>query len=192
MEDKKTFRLNARNIRDSLDISCISKIITENIMLWDKYQKAENVMLFYPIQSEISLLSLLNDNSKSFYFPSIVGDDIVPVLYSSQKGFKTAKYGISEPVGSLLEDFSLLDLLLIPALAVDKNGFRLGYGKGFYDRFLAHLTSDTVKAVPAPSSLVFENIPYEIFDKKTDYIITEIGISATLHLISNSLDVLHP
>lgn len=186
MEDKKDFRNKAKNVRGGLDVSFISKKITKNILLWDKYQKAQNVMLFYPINSEISLLNLLNDKNKSFYFPSICGNEIFPVLYSPTTGFESGAFGTYEAVGSKLNDFSMLDLILIPALAVDKKGFRLGYGKGFYDRFLEHISSFTIKAVPIASELVYENIPHETHDKTADVIVTENSILATLRSISNS------
>ena len=59
----------------------------------------------------------------------------------------------------------------VPALAVDNEGNRLGYGGGFYDRFLKDIKSP--KIVPISKSLVFDNIPTEDFDIKIDMIITD-------------------
>ena len=64
-----------------------------------------------------------------------------------------------------------MDIIFVPALAVDNEGNRLGYGGGFYDRFLKDLK--TTKIVPISKSLVFDNIPTEDFDIKIDMIITD-------------------
>lgn len=192
MENKKIFRTNAKNIRNNLDIGSISDKVTKNILLWDEYKRAKNIMLFYPINSEISLLNLLNDDTKSFFFPSVDCDDIYPVEYSFENGFKTGNFNVNEPVGEYLNDYSSIDLIFVPALAVNLEGFRLGYGKGFYDRFLEHIKSDVIKAVPVPSKLVFDTIPTEAHDKKVQFVITENGVLSTLHSSSNSLVDPHP
>lgn len=186
MENKKLFRIKAKDIRDNLDVLSISDNITKNILLWDEYKRAKNVMLFYPINSEISLLNLLNDNTKSFFFPSVDCGDIYPVKYSYEKGFKTGNFNVKEPVGEYLNDYSSIDLILIPALAVDLQGFRLGYGKGCYDRFLEHVKSDVIKAIPIASNLVFDTIPVEAHDKNVQFIVTENEIVSTLHSSLNS------
>lgn len=188
MESKTSLRKQAKLLRDSLDtvyITDISNKIVNNITLWDRYKESKNVMLFYPIKSEISLLGLLSDKTKSFYFPSVVGNDIFPVQYFEKKGFKNGDFNIKEPVGLRIDDFSVIDLIFAPALAVDKNGYRLGYGKGYYDRFFEHISLNVVKAVPVFSKLFLENIPYETYDKTVDYVITEDSICPTLHSILN-------
>lgn len=189
MESKSILRNKFRILRDSLTadyVLDISKNIVNNIALWDKFKEAKNVMLFYPIKSEISLLGLLNDDSKSFYFPSVDSGNISPVLYNKEQGFQKGDFNIMEPAGPKLWDFSIIDLILAPALAVDKNGYRLGYGKGFYDRFFEHISPNVTKAVPVFSKLFVDRIPFENCDKAVDYVITEEKIYPTLHSILNN------
>lgn len=172
---KQNLREKCKALRADFDTADCSLKICECIRDWSIYQKANNIMLFYPLISEYSLLQLLEDKNKSFYFPCVNGDCMYPVLYNEHKGFKRGKFNINEPVGERLLDLSLLDLIFIPALAVDKSGCRLGYGKGYYDRFLCNV-SDSVKVVPICSELVFDKIPSEPHDVCADCIVTENSI----------------
>ena len=180
MQDKSDLRAFAKNIRNSLtkeELSCISSKIVSNLLSLDIYKNSKNIMLFYPIKNEISLLDLLNYSDKNFYFPVVRDLEIYPVLFNKNLGFRTGKFGISEPVGDILDDFRLLDLVLVPALAVDIQGNRLGYGCGYYDRFLNKCNTNCVKAVPIYLDLYLKNIPTDCWDIPVDYVITEKHIA---------------
>lgn len=181
MEYKNILRNISKCIRKNTDSFYSSTKIVSNIVNWDLYVNSNNIMLYYPINSEYSLLNLLdNDMTKTFYFPSVVGDNIVVVkLPDNCNEFIKGKYGIKEPVGEIVEDLSSIDMVFLPALAVDVTGHRLGYGKGYYDRFLKSLRQDCIKVVPISEKLVFENIPFNNYDKSFNYIITEEYIKKT-------------
>lgn len=174
---KQILRQKAKDIRKQLNTELVSTAILNNITQWDKYKNSHTIMLFYPIGSEINLLKLLDDNTKQFVFPVVDGNNMHPVFYTKENGFKNGAFNIQEPVGNNV-DISNLDLILMPALAVDKQGYRLGYGKGYYDRFLNKKTKP-ITAIPISDRLVFNNIPTEEHDKKSDYIITENQIIKT-------------
>ena len=175
LDNKAVLRTRCKNIRSQLDISVLSQRICNNVKKWVIYENSKNILIFYPICFEISLLELLADNDRNFYFPCVVKDDLYVAKYDKNIGFADGKFGIKEPLTPRLTNADFIDLALIPALAVDKKGYRLGYGKGFYDRFLAKYTK-IVKAVPICENLVFDDIPSEKHDIKTDYVITESGI----------------
>lgn len=170
--DKNYIREKCKFLRANLDIDSCSKNICEQINNWNVYKQSRHIMLFYPIGSEYSLLSLLEDSSKSFYFPCVEGNDMYCVAYNSQKGFKTGRFNIQEPVGEKLTNISSLDLIFVPALAVDKSGCRLGYGKGFYDRFLKECRG-VHTAVPVSSCFIYDKIPEETHDVQVNCLITE-------------------
>ena len=170
---KNILRNNAKIIRNNIDKETCSAQIVKHILNWSIYKSSHNIMLFYPLGSEISLLELLKDSDKNFYFPVVEDDSIYPVLYDSKKGFKTGKYNIMEPIGEKLSDYSILDLIFVPALAVDMEGFRLGYGKGYYDRFLLHVSDSCNKVVPISTKLIFDKLPRENHDMAVDYIISD-------------------
>lgn len=98
------------------------------------YQKAHCIGIFYPMQSEINLLELLKDNKK-FAFPKVEGNDIHFYLFEKQP-FNKSSFGVLEPTKGKCVD-AHIDYLITPALAISKTNYRIGYGKGFYDRFIA-------------------------------------------------------
>lgn len=171
---KKLLRGKCKDIRCSLDIESISESICSFILDSSMYQHSKNIMLFYPLVNEVSLLRLLSDTSKNFYFPVVDGDVMVPVKYDNKFGFQKGVFNILEPVGEKLLDYSILDIIIVPALTVDKQGFRLGYGRGYYDKFL-NQCEDVTTLVPIPDELVFEEIPLEKHDVPIMHIVTQSG-----------------
>lgn len=171
MDDKSHLRTKFKNLRKQLDINNISHLICENIRDFEPYQQSVNVMLFYPTKFEINLLSLLQDN-KNFFFPRVNGSELEVCPYSESVEFKKSKYNINEPCSTPV-NADILDLILVPALAADIRGYRLGYGGGFYDRFLP-LCKKAVAVIPINDDFVLEKLPVEDFDYKVDYIITNL------------------
>ena len=168
MEDKKSLRQKIKKEREIIDITIVSKLITAKIRALDVYKKAQKIMLFYPMQYEINLLKLMEDK-KNFYFPRVNGDDLL--VCPADGEFKKSKYNIYEPCSNPINP-EILDLIIVPALAVDKNNYRLGYGGGFYDRFLGKYTY--IKTIaPIYSGFVFDLLPHNNFDIPIDIVVTE-------------------
>ncbi|MBO6087790.1 5-formyltetrahydrofolate cyclo-ligase [bacterium] len=173
--DKSELRCRAKDIRKTLDIEEISRKICEKIRHFEDYEHAQNVMIFYPIKYEINLLELLEDK-KNFYLPKVYnsgklknesGKEILVCPYSSD--LKKSELNIYEPCTEPINP-EVLDLIFVPALIVDKNNYRLGYGGGFYDRFLMKYP-DIKTIVPIPKELITEKLPHSEFDVKVDEII---------------------
>lgn len=169
MDNKTDFRLKAKSIRKSLDIAYISELITQNIRQSDTYKKAKNIMIYYPLNGEISLLSLLNDN-KNFYLPRVKDSELEVCPYNIGDNLEISEFKVKEPICEAV-DKNILDIVYVPALAVDENLNRLGYGKGYYDRFFNSLKA--LKIAVIPSELVFRQIPTDEYDKKCDGFITQ-------------------
>ncbi len=170
MEDKKTLRKNAILVRNSLDIRAISDKIVNRIRNFKAYQEAENVMIFYPLKNEINLLKLLDDK-KQFFLPKVEGENLLVCPYSKNTELIKSKYNTFEPIGKPVSA-DVLDLIFIPALMVDENYYRLGYGGGFYDRFLSKPCS-ALKIVPIASQFLARRLPHDDFDEKINVIICE-------------------
>ncbi len=169
MENKTDLRVKAKLIRKQLDIQLISRNIVRLIRENKTYQSAENIMIFYPAKYEINLLSLLDDN-KNFYLPKVAGKDIAVCPFKDGDKLELSSFNIKEPCTNYVNP-EILDLIFVPALMADKDGYRLGYGGGFYDRFLAKFPN--IKTIiPVASRLLVEKLPREDFDCKADSIIT--------------------
>ena len=172
MTNKESLRVWAKNERLKLDIIQISSDFVKKIKNLYEYKQAKNIMIYYPVRHEVNLLELLKDKSKNFYLPKIDGENMCCCSY--KEGDKTclSKFKTCEPLTDSC-DKNLIDLVIVPALAVDKNGYRLGYGGGFYDRFLADFKG--VKLVCVPQTLVVDSIYPEKHDIKMDIVIMQAG-----------------
>lgn len=109
------------------------------------------------------------DNNKLVFLPKVEGENMVAIKISKTTNFKTNKFGINEPVGETenIDDF----VAIVPCLAVDKKGNRLGYGGGFYDKFLKAKIS--IKIAICYDFQVVENIESMSFDVSMDLIVTD-------------------
>lgn len=167
---KTDLRIKAKAIRKSLPIGEISEKLVELIRNNPYYKKSQNVMLFYPTQDEVDLRALLSDD-KTFYFPRVEGAVIVACPYCQGEKLEKSKFNILEPCSEPV-DIKILDLVIVPALIVDNLGFRLGYGGGFYDRFLPDLSQNCKTICALPKELLVEKLPKEEFDIPVDEIIS--------------------
>ncbi len=171
MQDKKELRKYAKKVRKSLDIPLISEKIVKKIQALDVYKRAKNVMIFYPLEFEIDLTPLFEDDKK-FFLPKVTGDNLSVCPYTQEDKLVISAFNTLEPLTEAVSA-QILDVIFVPALMADKFNNRLGYGGGFYDRFLAQCPPRTVKIVAVPSALIVDEIPFESFDIKTDITICE-------------------
>lgn len=172
MQKKETLRAWAKEQRKNKKFIPIQKKLIGKLMNTEIYQKSTNIMIFYPLKYEINLLSLLEDKTKNFIFPAIQNNEIVP--YKNNDNFSIGKYNIKEPINSTVQKLSEIDLVIIPALCVDIKGFRIGYGKGYYDKFITKLEKTRTSLISIIyDDFIVENINPSPIDQKIDMVITE-------------------
>jgi 5-formyltetrahydrofolate cyclo-ligase len=116
-----------------------------------------------PVEPDVDEFNHWAANHSRLVFPRVIADD----LEFAQGPFSPGRFGIAEPIGPRVEQ---IDLVLVPALAIDLKGNRLGKGKGFYDRFLARFTGDCFAVVFDEE--VLEQIPVEGHDQRVSGVIT--------------------
>lgn len=168
--NKKSLRICAKAEREKLDVEDLSLKIKEKLINTPEYKNSKNIMIFYPLKNEINLLDLLKDKSKNFYLPKVDGKDLLCCPYSEGDKTCISCFHTCEPTTEPCSKANI-DLVIVPALACDKNGYRLGYGGGFYDRFLKNF--DGIKISCIPKELVLDTIYPEKHDIKMDMIITD-------------------
>lgn len=112
---------------------------------------------------------LLSDGHK-VYCPRIEDGEMKMVKYGED--FTLSTYGIREPVGEVYNGD--IDVMVIPFLAVDKQGNRLGYGGGYYDRFMKNTTAKRVAF--GYSFQIVDEVPIDEWDEKVSVIVTDEGI----------------
>lgn len=170
--DKIQLRKYMSIVRQTFDIKDYNADIIKNIQLFPSYQTAQNVMIYYPMKNEIDLRPLLKDN-KNFYLPKIIGNEIYACPYKPGDKLILSEYKTHEPVTEPVSR-NILDLVIVPGICADYSKNRIGYGKGFYDRFLGSVNG--IKIYVCPQLCVIRDIPEESHDKKVDFIITEKGV----------------
>ena len=79
------------------------------------------------------------------YYPLVQSNNIIPILFSDETVFEKNAWGVSEPAHGIAGNKKGIDWILVPLLAFDNKGYRVGYGKGFYDSFLAGCRPDCLK-----------------------------------------------
>ena len=169
MNSKQELRKYIKEKRKTLDINYISKQLVEKLINSDIFIQAKHVMLFYPLDYEVNLLKIIEDSSKNFYLPKIHENNLLCCPYQKDCHLNITKFKTKEPTTTPI-DKSIIDLVIVPALAVDKNNYRLGYGGGFYDRFLKDITCTKITCIP--KTLIEETVFPEEHDIKIDLVIT--------------------
>ena len=164
---KKRKYFNTKNIK--VNFSKIIKLLNQEI-------SCKKIGIYYPIRSEVSTLELIKNFRKKKYNISL------PVLerksrmsfyaWNKKNPLKINRFGIPEP---LKIKKVIPSILIIPIVAFDANLNRLGYGGGFYDRFINKFekTKKILKIGLALSCQKINKVPTNKFDKKMNYILTE-------------------
>lgn len=168
MQKKTELRKTAKELRKNLNIKDISHKICEKIRALEEFKNAQNVMIFYPLKDEIDLLELL-DEGKNFFLPRMTGLNLNVCPYKKGDKLEVKQFGVKEPKTNPVAP-KLIDLIIVPALMIDSKNYRLGYGKGFYDRLITKTNAKTV--VGLPKELFIAELPTEAHDKAVDIVIT--------------------
>lgn len=107
--------------------------------------------------------------------PKMAGDTLEHYYYEGLHQLDQNQFGIFEPTHGTTTELSRIDIVIVPLLIADKQGNRLGYGRGFYDRFLSQLPSSCKKIGLSLFNLE-DNIPTDDWDIKLDLMITPFGM----------------
>ena len=105
--------------------------------------EAQTIMAYYSLPDEVNTHGLIDDlvaEGNTVLLPKVTGPDTMELRrYTGRDDLQEGAYHILEPMGELFTDFSSIDLILVPGLAFDAAGHRLGRGRGYYDRLLSSL-----------------------------------------------------
>lgn len=134
---------------------------------------AENILLYHSLPDELSTHEFLERwcGRKHFFLPRVNGVNLEILPYDRSR-MALGAFHIEEPTGNDTADISQIELVVVPAVAYDRRGNRVGRGKGYYDRLLAE-TKATKVGVGYDFQLLEEEIPSEPHDVAVDIVITE-------------------
>ena len=135
---------------------------------------AHTVLLYSALPDEVPtqpLLNRLSTEGKTVLLPRVVSDtDMELRRYTGSNDLEQGAYGIMEPTGELFIDYDNIDVAVVPGMAFDREGHRLGRGKGYYDRFLTRLPHTYKIGVCFPFQLV-DHVPADAHDILMDEVI---------------------
>jgi len=181
MLTKDEIRNNALRRRENIDKSTrleLEKLVNGHIAGSSIFNAASTVALYAPIRGEVNVLSLLEIDGKVFVFPRVEGSSMNFYPVSSLDDLKRGSFGIMEPINGNKVDPLKIDLVLVPGVVFDISGFRLGYGKGYFDRLIKEYPSMTTMGVCFEVFLV-DALPRDPWDAQVNYVVTENGLYIT-------------
>jgi len=180
-QEKPALRKQLHQERDALAAEFCqeaSLLICKHIQDWEFFKDAEMIQTYMPMRSEVDLTPLLKSHShKGWVIPRILPEGrMVFSRYDPDRLIRHA-FGMLEPAPDLpTVEPGEINLALVPGLAFDRQGWRLGYGGGFFDRFLSQFNGTRLGVTF--DALRLDALPHEIFDIPMQYVVTEKGLHA--------------
>ena len=146
--------------------------ILERLETHPLFQQAQTVLMYHSLPDEVDTRDFIRRwyTSKRILLPVVVQDQLELYTYNGPEHMKTGAFGIEEPTEGRFTDLRKIDLAVIPGVAFDHRGNRLGRGKGYYDRLLPYLTATYKLGICFPYQLL-GNIPAEPFDIRMDEVL---------------------
>lgn len=180
---RKTIRELKKIIIPAIDnASALEMALFSKVEMLPEYEHSRNIMIYHSLSDEFpthhTITRMARD--KNIFLPRVCGEDLEILPYDAQHPLETGAYGIQEPTGDTAAVTpEQIDLIIVPGVAFDTQGNRLGRGKGYYDRILSHTTA-TLVGVCYDFQLL-DLLPTEIHDVKMQYIVTPNCFINTIH-----------
>ena len=184
-------KLNKKNIREEiidkrnnliLDIKQnYDSLIFEEIINSEIYKKSKKIFTYISFGSEVDTIKLINysfSNNKEVYVPKINKQtkDMIALKIHNFNNMSVDKWGIIEPKSVDKDNIGTdFDLIIMPGIAFDKQGNRIGYGGGYYDKYISKLNNASNLLALAYDFQIIQDIESESHDIKVDFILTNKG-----------------
>ena len=180
--DKEELRARMRRLRGSIapaERSRLADVAEEVLFSLPEVRAAGTVLLFYAFGSEVATAGMAERvvrGGARLLLPYLdeAGMEAAEVLPGERLSPTT--YGPREPARRVPVDPAGVDVVVAPGLAFDPRGFRLGYGGGHYDRYLARLGPDALRIGVAFSVQLVDEIPVEEHDRPVHVVVTDAGV----------------
>ena len=174
---KRALRASVLAARDAIphpERAAMSQRIAERVAALPELAGVGLVLAYWPFGSEVDPRPFLAGLAGvRLALPRVTGSMIVPVSFRSGDALRTSTFGPVEPVLGEPLDPATIGFVLVPGVAFDRAGGRVGYGGGYYDRFLPALAPGTPTVGAAFSLQVVDAVPAGPSDLRVDLVVTE-------------------
>jgi 5-formyltetrahydrofolate cyclo-ligase len=178
---KSKLRKECLGIRKSFGVEMRSKAshaICAHIEAWGAFQQSRTILSYMPIKSEVDLTPLMKRHpQKRWALPRIIPEENHRMVFHEYDPNRMVRhaFGMEEPSPDLpIIHPAEVELALVPGVAFDHHGFRLGYGGGYFDRFLENFQG--VSAGIIFHNLLLVAVPHAAHDVPMQWIVTEGGL----------------
>lgn len=173
--DKKEIRRKIKALRTMLpeaDKQSAAEEVFSRLEQTAAFMMAERILMYHSLPDELPTHAFLRkwSGTKRFYLPRVNGVNLEILPYEESR-LELGSFHIEEPTGNETVDSSEIELIIVPAVAYDRQGNRLGRGKGFYDRLLA--TTKASKIGVGYDFQLVDSLPTEEHDVPMDIVITQ-------------------
>lgn len=173
--DKKETRREIRILKKNFSKE---SRMAESAAIWKQleahplFRESHTVFIYWSMEDEVYTPDFIRKwkDSKRFILPCVVGDELELKYFDSEQQMQEGEnFQIPEPVGNALTDFSVIDLAIIPGMAFDGKGHRLGRGKGYYDKCLKSIAAPKVGV--CFSFQFLDEVPVDALDVPMDCVL---------------------
>ena len=179
MSRKQNVRSQIAQLKQSLserEVADFSQKIFNSLLQTDEFQSARCIALYHSIQGEVTTTDILAASrllGKVIALPVVCGEKMEFHLFTGTEQLSPGAFGIAEPYTSELVPPEKIDLFIVPGIAFDRKGNRIGRGKGYYDKYLSNIQKPIIGLCFGFQLL--DAIPTESHDVKMTKIMTENG-----------------
>ena len=173
--DKKETRAYIRTLKKNFteeEKQMESARIWEQLEQQPLFRNSRRIFIYWSMPDEVKTPDFIRKwhNDKDFILPCVVGDELELKHFSSEQDLrKGERFEIPEPVGEPLKGYDKIELAIVPGMAFDRLGHRLGRGKGYYDKTLCHIKAPKIGVCYGFQFL--EQVPVDAFDIPMDEVI---------------------
>lgn len=171
-EIRRKIRLIKKGVDDA-EAQIAAEKVFARIEAMAEFQRAEKVLVYHSLPDELPTHAFIERwcGAKELFLPRVNGDslDVLPYRVTC---LQPGAFNIEEPIGDDIVETNEIDLIIVPGIAFDADGNRVGRGKGYYDRLLAEARA--VKIGVGYDFQLVESIDAEAHDVKVDAVVTDL------------------
>lgn len=179
--DLRKEMLEKRKLLKNEEVDISSDKIIDTLLKIPAVKLAKNIMLYLSFKNEVNtfkLIDILNNEQKNVIVPYCVEDEknIIPSILSNlNHDLVENNFGLLEPKKDKIKEIPIeeIDIIIVPGVVFDKKGNRIGFGAGYYDRFLKNKKNKTVTIGLCYDFQILDLIPTDEYDIPLEYIVTE-------------------